>query len=101
MTVFPEKATYLGEKSLTALIDVGVQTAEQHGITEIRGRVLVVSLMYAFGHGCIGDPLYPWIERTLSDERKGDANARTARLERKALVWLDHVLAHFADRVPA
>jgi hypothetical protein len=100
-TIFPEKAAYLGNQTLKALIDVGLKAAKQRGITELRGQVLVVTLMYAFGHGCLGDPLYPWIERTLSDTRIGDANARAARLERKALVWLDHVLAHFGAETPA
>lgn len=100
-TIYPEKAAYLGDEALSLLIDAGVKAAKQRGITVLRSQVLVVTLMYAFGHGCIGDPLYPWIERTLSDETIGDPNARAARLERKALIWLDHVLAYFSGEVPA
>lgn len=96
-TIYPEKATYLGDEALALLIDAGVEVAKQRGITAIRGRVLVVALMYAFGHGCIADPLYPWIEHTLSEEKVGDPNARAAKLERKALIWLDHVLAYFNE----
>jgi len=96
-TIYPEKAAYLGDEALSLLIDVGLEVANQRGITAIRGQVLVVALMYAFGHGCIADPLYPWIERTLSDEKIGDPNARAAKLERKALIWLDHVLAYFNE----
>jgi hypothetical protein len=49
--------------------------------------------MFAFGHGCTHDPLYPWIARTLKDERIKDPAARAERLEKKAITWLDHVLA--------
>ena len=52
----------------------------------------MVALMIAFGHGCTEDPLYPWIARTLKDERITDATERAERLERKAVTWLKHVL---------
>ena len=54
----------------------------------------MVALMFAFGHGCANDPLYPWIANTLRDERIADSAARADRLERKALTWLNHVLAN-------
>jgi hypothetical protein len=54
---------------------------------------MIVILMFAFGHGCVADPLYPWISQVLTDERITSAEARGQRLERKALTWLDHVLA--------
>lgn len=98
-TIYPEKAAYLGDETLSLLIDTGVEAAKQRGITELRGQILIVTLMHAFGHGCIGDLLYPWIERTLANENIGDPNARATRLESKALIWLDHVLAHFDDEV--
>jgi hypothetical protein len=55
---------------------------------------LVVILMLAFGHGCGTDPFYPWIARTLRDERLTDPVARAERLEKRALTWLDRVLAN-------
>ena len=54
---------------------------------------MVVVLMFAFGHGCTDDPLYPWISRTLKNERIVDPAARAGRLEKKAVTWLEHVLA--------
>lgn len=101
VTLYPEKAAYLGDETLSLFIDVGVKTAKRRRITELRGQVLVVTLMYTFGYGCFSDPLYPWIKGTLADATIGDPNARAARLERKALIWLDHVLAYFNEEVPA
>ena len=77
---------------MTALIREGAAEARKHGFP-VRGEALMVTLMFAFGHGCMGDPLYPWIGRTLKDEKIVDPAARAERLEKKALTWLDHVLA--------
>jgi len=55
--------------------------------------------MFSFGHGCTDDPLYPWISRTLHDERIVNSEARAARLEKKAVTWLEHVNARNEKRV--
>jgi hypothetical protein len=91
--IFPHKAAYLGEEALTALIREGCAVARAASFPTLRGYALVVALMFAFGHGCTDDPLYPWIARTLGDARIADPTARAERLERKALTWLEHVLA--------
>lgn len=90
--IFPQKADYVGEEALTALINEGRTEAQKYAFS-LRGQALMVALMHAFGHGCTDDPLYPWISRTLKDERIIDSAAREDYLERKALVWLKHVLA--------
>jgi hypothetical protein len=90
---FPQKAAYIGEEALTTLIQDGRAEARKFGFTTLRAEALVVVLMFAFGHGCTDDPLYPWISRTLTDERIVSTEARAMRLEKKALKWLDHVLA--------
>lgn len=91
--VFPRKVAYVGERGLRALIDEGQAAARQYCFHTLRGEILIVVLMFAFGHGCTADPLYPWISRTLRDERIVDAAARAARLEKKAVTWLEHVVA--------
>jgi hypothetical protein len=89
---FPQKVAYVGVEALTALIQTGRFEGRRYDFPP-RGELLLVVLMFAFGHGCTGDPLYPWISQTLQDQRIVDASARAARLERKALTWLDHVNA--------
>ena len=91
--VFPEKVAWAGEEQIETLIREGITEAGRHGFSTARQQALIVVLMFAFGHGCTSDPLYPWIGRTLGDERIPDAAARAERLERKAVTWLKHVLA--------
>ncbi len=91
--IFPQKAAYVGDEALTALIHEGVAEARKYGFATVRAEAMVVVLMFAFGHGCTYDPLYPWISRTLRDPRIIDSAARAGRLEKKALTWLEHVVA--------
>jgi hypothetical protein len=91
--IFPQKAAYLDEKSLDALIKEGIDEARKYRFPTVRGETLIVALMFAFGHGCTADPLYPWIERTLIDTRIVDRASRAERLEKKAVTWLEHVVA--------
>ena len=95
---FPQKAAYIGEEGLTTLIHEGCTEARKHRFP-IRGEAMMTTLMFAFGHGCPKDPLYPWIERTLKDERIVDPEARAKRLEKKAVTWLEHVLSRPSKEV--
>jgi hypothetical protein len=90
---FPEKVAYSGRAGLNALIQEAIAEAQRYGFTTMRSQVLIVSLKFAFGNGCTNDPLYPWISRTLQDPRIVSPEARAARLEKKAVTWLEHVLA--------
>lgn len=91
--IFPQKAKYVGERGLRALIDEAIDEARQYHFPTTREAALLVVLKYGFGHGCTADPLYPWISRTLKDEKIKDPVARAARLEKKSLTWLEHVVA--------
>jgi hypothetical protein len=91
--VFPQKAAYVGEAGLRALIDEGMAEARRYRFETSRQVALLVMLKFKFGHGCTDDPLYPWIARTLRDEKIVDPAARAARLEKKAVTWLEHVVA--------
>ena len=90
---FPQKVAYVGDEGITTLIHEGRTEAKAYGFPSVRGDALLVILKFAFGHGCTNDPLYPWISNTLNDKRIVDSSARASRLEKKALTWLDHVLA--------
>ncbi len=90
---FPQKVAYTGQDQLSKLIEEGREEARRYGLSSVRAEAMIVVLMFAFGHRCTEDPLYPWIGRTLHDERIIDAEARARRLEKKAVTWLKHVLA--------
>lgn len=96
--LYPEKAAYVGSEALAELIRKGRAGAQTQRFASPRAMALVVVLMLAFGHGCGADPFHPWIARTLRDERLADPAARAARLEKRALTWLDHVLVNLEAR---
>jgi hypothetical protein len=95
--IYPQKTAYVGEDRLKVLIERGIVAARSYGFSTVRALALPVVLMFAFGHGCFDDPLYPWIGNTLEDSGIADADARAKRLEKKAMTWLDHVLAYFDE----
>lgn len=94
--IYPEKAAFIGDSALELLIQEAVNEATTNSMIETHRMALFYVLMFAFGHGCTNDPLYPWIARTLRDEKIVGPMARSKRLEKKALTWLDHVIAAFS-----
>lgn len=95
--VFPEKADFIGKQALAILIDEASTVAKQADFPTYRGCAIVAVLMYAFGHSCVNDPLYPWIYNALHDEKIITPQARAERLEKKALTWLNRVLTRIAE----
>lgn len=95
--IYPQKAEYVGTQALENLIHKAIGGAQHQQFDSVRGIALVSILMLAFGHGCGNDPLYPWIANTLKDETIPDAQAKATRLERKALIWLQHVMKNFGE----
>jgi len=94
--IYPQKAIYVA--GLEALIRKGMGGAQRQQFATVRGMALVTLLMLTLGHGCGGDPLYPWIARTLNDDVITDPKVKSERLEKKALTWLEHVMAYFDKR---
>ena len=95
-SIHPEKADFAGPVALSQLFREARDFCAVTGVRSARAVVLITALKFAFGSGCIDDPLYGWIGATLSDEKVPDKEKRFERLERKALVWLDAVLKNQA-----
>jgi len=98
-SAFPQKVAYVGQNGMNELIHKGRIEAQKYGFSSVRGEAMMIILMFAFGHGCTKDPLYPWISRTLRDEKIIDSAARAKRLEKKSVTWLDHVLSRYQKGV--
>lgn len=99
--LYPQKAHYVGRDHLETLVRKGMGGAQRQHFTTVRDAVLVTILMFAFGHGCGADPLYPWIGKSLNDEPGADPELKAKRLEKNALTWLSHVIAYFDTEAPA
>lgn len=89
----PEKAKHAGEKALYRLFHEARISCLDFGVTEPRALILTTTLKFAFGAGCLKDPVYGWIDETLSRKSTPNAIARFKHLERKALIWLDAILS--------
>jgi len=97
--IYPQKAAYMGNAALEFLVRKGLAGAQRQRFSTMRGAVLVIVLMMAFGHGCGADPLYPWISKTLNDDSQVSPEAKAERLEKHALTWLTHVIKYFESEV--
>ena len=94
---YPEKSLYLADTGLEQVINLGISDAEKIGVRDLRGIALFTFLVFALGHGVCDDPLFPWIRAVLSDPLLGTPEDRAARLESKAVVYLDHVIEYVRD----
>jgi hypothetical protein len=93
---YPQKAAYVGEHGLRALIADAEKACDALQVESSAGRFLLLVLMYGFGHGALTDPLYPWIAATLRDERRGDPETRVRRLHRKVRTYISEILHRHA-----
>lgn len=84
--IFPEKAVFLGEQQLQSLVHAAVALAQQLGLSEPLQQARLAALMFTFGHGCVSDPLRPWIERMLADQQIDPA------IDSRQPSWIEHAL---------
>lgn len=91
--VCPPKAAYIGEEGLTELVLEGSADALRHGFSPVHGEALIGVLMYTFGHGFMGDPLYPWSGKILENTLLSDPAGRVGALEKEAMAFLDRMIA--------
>lgn len=94
-SLYSQKAAYVGREGLESLIRKAMGEAHRQRFSTVRGTVLVSVLMLAFSHGCVIDPLYPWIAQTLKDETLPDPDTKASQLEKNAMTWFEQVLANF------
>jgi hypothetical protein len=89
---YPEKCQYVGESALRQLIPLGMDLATRHSVSTNAGKVFLIGLMFAQGHGVAIDPQLPWVSATLNNPAISDPNKRMKRLYNKVITYLDHVL---------
>lgn len=99
--MYSQKVNYIGTDDLTELIIEGQRKAREFrfSTTTNHGEILLILLMFSFGHGCIRDPLYPWISQILYDEKIIDPAIKIKLLEEKVLILLAPVVEKQAIEV--
>jgi hypothetical protein len=95
--IYPQKCDYVGEARMRLLIQRGLQAAGKYSISSHAGSALLMGLMFAFGHGCLSDPQFPWIESTLNN-RATEEEQRIERLFDKTMAYLARGLANLEER---
>jgi hypothetical protein len=90
---YPQKCEYVGESALRELIPLGIGLAGKYSVSTAGGKVFLIGLMFAQGHGFATDPQLPWIQATLNNPAITDPNKRIERLYSKTMTYLRHVLA--------
>jgi hypothetical protein len=96
-SMYPQKAAYVGDEALAVLVEAGIALADRHGIGTTQGQALLIGLMYGFGHGVTGDPLYPWIGETLDPSKVTDPDLRVRRLHARTMTYLAGIVRHFGE----
>jgi hypothetical protein len=94
---YPEKAAAVGDPTLARLLPLGTQRAAKYEITSDRGGMLFAVLMFAFGHQFDIDPMFPWIEKALTDDR-GDPDQRAERVATKTLTFASRAVINLDRR---
>lgn len=91
--LLPAKCAYVGDLALRRLVQQGIRTASDYGITTERGVFVFVALMFVAGGGFDRDPQLPWASAVLNDEAVSDQTERVNRLYAAALDCLKRWLA--------
>ena len=91
-SLYPKKYAVLGESVIERLIWHGIQTAAAYNITEKKGRLLLIVLMFFIGSLCDSEPFCPWLCKTLNDPLAKNEKAKINRLYRESTFYLEQWL---------
>jgi hypothetical protein len=92
-SVHPEKCAAAGPEALPRVIAVARRRAREHGLPEASGGPLIAALLVGLGHGCLGDPVCPWLAASLRETDGLAGNQRADKLATRALAFASTVLA--------
>jgi hypothetical protein len=96
--IYPEKCNYVGEPALTELVQNARLEANNYGINFCPGTTLVALALFAFGHGCLSDPQFPWIAETLSDNSIVNPEEKAEKILLKMKSYCDNALGMMTDK---
>lgn len=98
VSLHPQKAAYVGEEALRALVIEAAADCSEYGLDARRALTLFCALKFAFGANCHSDPAHPWLARVLTDDRLPDPRMRQAALRQALAAWLSDFVAACAAR---
>ena len=89
--LYPHKCEAVGELNLRLLIRQGIETAGDYAITDARGVIIYIGLMFLLGTGFDTDPLFSWAGAILNKDAPGEQKAQ--QLYEASMTLLNHWLA--------
>jgi hypothetical protein len=97
-TVYPQKASHLGETALRTLVAAAKADVAAYGATTDRSVALWVCMAFAMGHGFTRDPLHPWVASALHDTPDRDSERCARHLYHRATVYLRSAIRYLETR---
>jgi hypothetical protein len=94
--IYPQKCEFLGDSVLEEIVKRGVSCAGSYSRSS-KASVLFAGLIFIFGHGCLTDPLFPWIAGTLDTGPSGEE--KIERLYSKTRIYLENALIEMEGRL--
>lgn len=70
--LYPEKAETIGSANVTNLVAWAFDAANRMRFDTARFGPLFTALMSTYGHGCLSDPQFPWISKTLQRDQEAE-----------------------------
>lgn len=83
----PEKCRHIGDKTLHTLIHKAQKEAEAYDLGGQTGTIVFTGFMFMSGQGFANDPLYPWVNETLTDETIKNPKLKLKRLHSKGIAY--------------
>jgi hypothetical protein len=86
--VHPRKFAEVGEQNLYDLTRLAVEGCKRFDLADRWAVVLITQLMFLFGAGFLGDPLYAWAHEALQEAADAGVDEKLERLLRAARAHL-------------
>ncbi len=90
--LYPEKSRYQGPEIMGQVIDRGIDTAGQFGLTSDRNTVIFIVTMFLLGSYFYDDLQFPWANNSLYDDATPDQDKKADRLYKLAIAMLNRSL---------
>jgi hypothetical protein len=97
-SIHPQKMDSAGETAVRTIIGQAAEQIRRLSLTDPRGTLVLAALMYAFGHGCLTDPQFPWIAASLADRVRRDAAGAIEYLFERSIGYIRESLAVLEER---
>jgi hypothetical protein len=90
---YPEKCSAAEPAAVREVVALGRRQAGEYGLPDSAGGLVFAALALALGHGCVRDPVYPWIAENLRETDGQPTGRRVEKLATRAMAFLSAVLA--------